>query len=147
VSILIIVTQTDLDERIIPDKVVASGVIGTVGLRFWSHPLPWWDYAAAALLGSGVLLFAGILGEKLLKREAMGGGDIKLYVFIGLVLGMQATAVSLLFASLSGVVFGLFWRIKKGNEPIPFGPFIAAGALCAYLWGNPLVEWYARLLA
>ncbi|WP_053376944.1 prepilin peptidase [Paenibacillus sp. FJAT-27812] len=150
ISILIIIVQTDLTDMIIPNKVVAAGVIGAVCIRLFVHPLPLLNYGIAALVGSGALLVIGIVGSWVLKKETMGGGDIKLYVFIGLILGIKLSLLSLFLASLFGLIGGLA-LIAAGahsrGKTIPFGPYIAAGALAAYYWGNGLIDWYLSLLS
>ncbi|MBC8080154.1 MAG: prepilin peptidase [Gorillibacterium sp.] len=146
---LYVIVQTDLAEMIIPNEIVFFGSAITLLLRLFIHPLPVWNYAIAALLCSGFLLLIGIVFEKLLKKEAMGGGDIKLYVFLGLVLGIKLTMLSLFLASLVGLLILLplqFFQRKRVGEPFPFGPFIAVGAWIAYIWGNQLVDWYITLL-
>lgn len=98
---------------------------------------------------SGFLLLIGVGFEKLLHKEAMGGGDIKLYVFLGMVLGLKLTVLSLFLASFIGLLVLLPIQLIKNNResvPFPFGPFIAMGAWIAYLWGNDLVGLYVKWL-
>ena len=79
----------------------------------------------------------------------MGGGDIKLMAVIGLFLGTKLTIVALLFSIYIGGFFGillLILRLKKLQEAIPFGPFIAIGTLAALFWGNELIYWYVQRL-
>jgi len=149
ISILVVIVQTDLTDMIIPNKVVVVGVIGAVCVRLIVHPLPLLNYGIAAITGSGALLIIGIIGDKVLKKETMGGGDIKLYVFIGLILGVKLTLLSLFLASLFGLIGGLALiatGAQSRGKTIPFGPYIAAGALAAYYWGNGLIGWYLSLL-
>ncbi|GKU79901.1 A24 family peptidase [Paenibacillus sp. L3-i20] len=145
ISILVIIVQTDITDMIIPNVVVAWGVVGAVIIRLFIHPLPIWDYLIGAVAGSGALLAIGLLAGYLLKKEAMGGGDIKLYVFIGLILGTKLTLLSLFLSSVIGLIGGILLmalgRHAKGTT-IPFGPYIAVGALCAYWWGDRLIGWY-----
>lgn len=146
---LYLIVQTDLAEMIIPNEVVLVCSIITLLLRIWIHPLPLWNYLLAALVCSGFLLLIGVGFEKLLRKEAMGGGDIKLYVFLGLVLGLKLTVLSLFLASFIGLLVLLPIQLFKNNRksvPFPFGPFIAVGAWIAYLWGDSMVHWYLQLL-
>ncbi|GBF73378.1 prepilin peptidase [Paenibacillus sp. 598K] len=139
VSILYVIVQTDLAERIIPDRVVLAGAAGLLAMRLWIRPLPLWDYLVASLIGSGALLLIGMVGQRLLGRETMGGGDIKLYVFIGLMLGWKLTLLSLFAASLIGLLVTMLLRLAgRGayGELVPFGPYIAVGAWAVYLWGE-----------
>ena len=148
-GILYVILQTDLAEMTIPNEAVICGLVAAVVLRLIHHPLPFWNYAAAAIGASGFLLAIGLLFEKVLGKEAMGGGDIKLYLFLGLVLGIKLTALSVFLASFLGLLVLLPLQVlnKKGTgEPVPFGPFIAGGAWIALLWGDFLVDAYLNLL-
>ncbi|MFD0586644.1 prepilin peptidase [Paenibacillus sp. GCM10027627] len=145
ISVLAVIVQTDLTCQIIPNKVVFPAIACAMVVRLFIHPLPLWQYGAGALAGSGALLLIGLLAGKLLKKEAMGGGDIKLYVFIGLILGAKLTLFSLFAASVFGLLGGVITifagKYSKGNT-IPFGPYIAAGALASYWWGDLALEAY-----
>lgn len=149
VSMLMICSISDIRYRIIPDTVVFSGMLVVLLLRIWIHPLPLWNYLAALFIGGG-LLYAVALGSLLiLKKEGMGGGDIKLFACIGLIAGIKLTLFTLFAASLLGLMYGLVQRRKKSSEEdssIPFGPFIAAGAFFSYFWGEPVINWYLNLL-
>ncbi|MFD0671631.1 prepilin peptidase [Cohnella sp. GCM10027633] len=147
-SIFIVITQTDLQSMRIPNAIVAVGLIGAVALRLWTHPLPLWNYAVALFVGSGILFLIGFVAGAILKREAMGGGDVKLYVFIGLMLGIKLTLLSVFAASVLGLVYSWGSRIAGNKEKyavIPFGPFIALGALIVYYWGDQAIDWYLDL--
>lgn len=146
--ILAIIVRTDLSQLIIPNKIVAAGVILALGARVFIHPLPFWNYIIAAFLGSGFLLAVGLLGQWILKKEAMGGGDIKLYVFLGLVLGIQLTLLSIFVASVIGLIGSILVVISGAQERgkvIPFGPYIAVGAWITYLWGDGWIQAYLGL--
>ena len=95
------------------------------------------------LLPGGLLLLFVLLMDKLMKRETMGGGDIKLFAMLGLYAGPAADLVLVLASCLLGLVFGRV-RARRG-QPFPFGPAIAAAAVPALLWGPALVEWYLGL--
>lgn len=148
-AILVIIVHTDLTQMIIPNKVVAAGLMGVVLLRWWSHPLPWYEYVIGAAAGSCTLLLIALAGELILRKEVMGGGDIKLYVFIGAVLGWKLALLSLFAASVIGFVCGsaalLFTTTKKG-QTLPFGPYIAIASLIIYYWGDEWLSWYMSLL-
>ena len=95
-------------------------------------------------VGGGVLLLA-LLMEKLLRRDAMGGGDIKLLFLTGLFLGWQKNLLCLLLACVVGILWGLV-RAKRGQQGLPWGPGIALAAWCAALFGQDLIDWYLSLL-
>ena len=98
--------------------------------------------------GGGLLLLS-LLMDRILKRDSLGGCDIKLYFVVGLYLGIAATLFSLLLACVLGLLFA-FLRNRFGKaigEPIPFGPSIAAAAAVMLLFGDPLVRWYQNLIS
>lgn len=148
VAVLVIIVQTDITAKIIPNKVVFPAVIGMAVIRLFVHPMPLSHYFLGAVAGSGALLTIGLVAGWLLKKEGMGGGDIKLYVFIGLVLGVKLTLLSLFTASVAGLIGG-FMMMAAGKHSrgmtIPFGPFIAIGAIASYWWGDGWTNAYLRL--
>ena len=141
-SVLIVITHTDLKEMTIPNAIVFPAAAIAAILRGMIHPLPYWNYVAAAAIGFGILYILAVL-----SRGGMGGGDMKLYLFIGLICGIPMTLLSLFFASLLGSLYGLgrqaFGRGKR-KEAIPFGPFIACGTLPAFLYGNQIIALYLQ---
>jgi leader peptidase (prepilin peptidase)/N-methyltransferase len=79
----------------------------------------------------------------------MGFGDVKLYALLGLVLGVKLVLLSFFLSTLFGAVIGglaLLFKIVKRRQPLPFGPFIAAGTITAYYWGPELINLYIHFL-
>ena len=103
---------------------------------------------AAVVFGGGPLLLSLLL-DSILKKDTLGGGDIKLYFVVGLYLGFAATLFSLLLACVLGLLFAFLRKTfgKAIGEPIPFGPSIAAAAAVMLLYGDPLVRWYLGLIS
>jgi leader peptidase (prepilin peptidase) / N-methyltransferase len=98
------------------------------------------DAMVGLCLGGGLFLLIAVL-----SRGGMGGGDIKLIAMIGAFLGWQAVLVTILFGAFLGALVGLSLIVmkKKGRkDPVPFGPFLAIGALIAMVWGHDLFSWY-----
>ncbi len=135
---LIILSVIDLDIMIIPDRFSLGMIV--LGLAFaWCNPNfsgAWWQKELASLLGAGVGLFGvlaiALLGTWLFKKEAMGGGDVKLMGGIGALIGWEGVITTIVFASFLGLVYAVFLMIfkgKKGGDAIPFGPFLSLGAL------------------
>jgi len=78
----------------------------------------------------------------------MGGGDVKLLAMIGAFLGWKAVILTILLSSLIGSVVGIMVMVAKGRDfkyAIPFGPFLAAGALISLFYGDRLILWYLTL--
>ncbi len=142
---LIVVTFIDLDHQIIPDAIRLPGiVVGFLSSIVIGHP-GWRDSLIGILLGGGVLWAIAEGYYRLTGREGMGGGDVKLLAMIGAFLGWRAVPVTLMIGSISGTVIGLALMLAQrqdGRTPIPFGPFLAVGAVCAMFFGDSLIAWY-----
>ena len=143
VSLLVIITVSDIAYMLIPDKILLFFLIPLIVLRVFEPLSPWWDSIIGAVVGFGVLFLIAVV-----SKGGMGGGDIKLFFVIGLVLGWIPTLLTLFIASIIGTVIGIIsLRLtKKGRKtPIPFGPSIAIAAIIAYFYGDMIVDWYVNL--
>ena len=143
ISLLVIITVSDIAYMLIPNKVLLPFALILFGVRLFVPLEPWWDSMLGAVVGFLILFLIAIV-----SRGGMGGGDIKLFFVIGLVLGTMQTLVTLFLASLIGAVVGIIVlkRTGKGRKtPVAFGPSIAVAAVIAYFWGAQLVVWYGNL--
>lgn len=143
ISLLVIITVSDIAYMLIPDKILLFFLVPLIVVRILSPLTPWWDSIVGAVIGFGVLFLIAVL-----SKGGMGGGDIKLFFVIGVVLGTMHTLLTLFLASLIGAIVGLITlRIaNKGRKtPIPFGPSIAVAAIITYFFGNTLVDWYVNM--
>jgi leader peptidase (prepilin peptidase) / N-methyltransferase len=142
---LVVITFIDLDHQIIPDVISLPGIpIGFLA-AFAVPWLSWSDAALGILLGGGSLFLVAAGYELLTKKEGMGGGDIKLLAMIGAFLGWQAVLPVIFLSSFVGSLVGvplMFIKKADGRLAIPFGPFLALGALIYLLWGRILLDWY-----
>jgi leader peptidase (prepilin peptidase) / N-methyltransferase len=148
VAALVVITFIDLDHQIIPDAISLPGI--PVGfLAVFAVPwISWSDSLLGILVGGGSLFLVAAGYELLTKKEGMGGGDIKLLAMIGAFLGWQAVLPVIFLSSLIGSLVGVpLMLIKKadGRLAIPFGPFLAFGALLYLFWGRMLLQWYLGL--
>jgi leader peptidase (prepilin peptidase) / N-methyltransferase len=140
----------DLRHRIIPNKLTYPALLlfAVLILLAWSIG----DAVDPLLAGIGLLLYGGILFVVAVVSRGMGMGDVKLAALIGLVLGSLglrfvgvAAAAAIVLGGLGAV--GALAMGKGRKSAIPFGPYLAAGAVVAGLWGEPLASWYiARFL-
>ncbi len=145
---LFLLTLTDLEAMIIPDGCHVAAVL------IWLMALPfvftgWGDVArsvAAGLAFGGGLLGVSLVMDRLMGRDTLGGGDIKLFAVVGLYLGFVGTLFALVIACVVGLL--LQFALKRGREDaaFPFGPSIALAAGLMLLYGGPLVDWYRGLL-
>jgi leader peptidase (prepilin peptidase) / N-methyltransferase len=146
IAAVILVSDIDIQVRIIPDVVVLpAAVIGMAGM-IALDPGRWWVWPAAGFGAAGFLLVIGLAYERLRKVEGMGMGDVKLALCMGAYLG--ASVVPALFIGFFlGAVAGIVVASRGGSAKtaIPFGPFLAAGALLALFAGPQLIDWYLGL--
>lgn len=143
VSLLSIVIVSDLTYMCISDEILLFFLPLFIIMRLVQPLDPWWSSLAGGL--SAFLLIAVII---LISRGGMGGGDMKLFGVLGIVLGLEKVLLAFLLACLLGTVFGiaLLWlKIVRRRQPIPFGPYIVLAALIAYFNGDPLIYWYTTL--
>ena len=147
--ILYLVSVTDLYDQIIPDGCLITAIVVRVIYFCFVEGFQW--RALFALLGNGFavslpLLFLVLLMEKVWKKEAMGGGDIKLLFVTGMYIGWAQNLLAVFLACIIGIVVGLRQTKKEeSNGYFPFGPSIAIGAAFSMLYGTPLLEAYMSL--
>jgi leader peptidase (prepilin peptidase) / N-methyltransferase len=143
VSLFIIITVSDIKYMLIPDKILLFFAGLFLLERIFIPLTPWWDSLLGAAIGFTLLLFISIV-----SKGGMGGGDIKLYALLGFVLGTKLVLMSLFIATLLGALIGMIGTglgLVERKKPIPFGPFIAAGTLIAYFYGNTIFNAYLNL--
>jgi prepilin signal peptidase PulO-like enzyme (type II secretory pathway) len=151
IASFIVLTVYDLRWYLLPDKVLlpllvpAAAICLGEALHHHSGALLLHTITASVLFGGFFYLLALVS-----KGRWMGGGDIKLAFVMGLLLGLQKTALAMFVAfdvaALVGVGLILVHR-KKSSDLIPFGPFLMGGTLVAYYWGSPLIHWYLQASA
>lgn len=137
-AMLIALSFIDWDTFLIPDP-FSLGLLALGLLSSAFNPIfqgPWTQKIllslAGAALGLGLSWATAWAGEKIFRKEALGGGDIKLLAGVGALLGPSGVVTTLILASFVGAAFGLaLMGLKKisRQEPIPFGPFLSLGAL------------------
>jgi leader peptidase (prepilin peptidase)/N-methyltransferase len=140
---MIIVTVSDLYYKIVPDKILLIFLPVIFTLRMFSEMI-WWHSLLGGVVGFGFMYLVSLYGKIRFKKEALGGGDIKLYFLIGLFLGINTVIISIMFAAILGIIYSIIFRKRKGY--LPFVPFIFGGSLIAYFVGTEFVNWYVSLL-
>ena len=146
---LLVITFIDLDHQIIPDSLSIGGIVIGLALVWWM-PVSYPDAIIGLGLGAG-LLIAVIYGYYFLTgKQGMGGGDVKLLGMIGVFTGWQGVLFTIFTGSLLGSLVGIPWALlqkKDMQTAIPFGPFLALGALFYVLFGESIITWYFGILA
>jgi leader peptidase (prepilin peptidase)/N-methyltransferase len=141
---LIVLFMIDLEHQLLPNVITLPGIV--VGLAF-SVVAPPGPAAAllGALLGGGVLYAIAAAYYLLRKEEGMGMGDVKMLAMVGAFLGWRAVLLTLVLSSFAGAVIGVVMMgLQKGSMryALPFGTFLAVGALLAMLFGEQFIAWY-----
>ena len=139
---LLVASFIDLEKMIIPDSLTLGGIgLGLVA-AFLNPEREFLPALYGVLLGGGFLLFVAWAYFAFRKQEGMGGGDIKMMGWIGAVLGFKSCFSVLLLSSILGSVIGasilLLQRNKSLKTHIPFGPYLALGALAYVFFGESL---------
>jgi len=143
---LVVITFIDLDHRIIPDVISLPGTVLGIAFSFApGFPRPV-DSLVGVVVGAGILFFVLYAYEKIMGEEGMGLGDVKLLAMIGAFLGWQALPITVLVSSLTGSLVGVGYALVKGESvrkfPVPFGPFLALGAIVHIFFGVEIIQWY-----
>lgn len=138
--VLVVVTLTDLERRVIPNRVVLAGAIAGFAIVAMGDASALPDRAiAAAAAGGGLLLVT------LAYPRGMGMGDVKLAAMMGIYLG-RAVAPAMLIGFAVGALVGVAMIAKHGStarkRAIPFGPFLALGGIVGLWRGDAIVDWY-----
>jgi leader peptidase (prepilin peptidase)/N-methyltransferase len=140
VAMLAAVTLTDLERRIIPNRILLAGALLCVAIAVPTDPEGMLERTIAAAAAGGLLLLAALAYPK-----GMGLGDVKLAAVMGLFLG-RSVAPAIFVALLAGAVVGLALIARHGSAgrkmAIPFGPFLALGGVVGMLAGPELIDLY-----
>jgi leader peptidase (prepilin peptidase)/N-methyltransferase len=137
-AVLVAVSATDLEHRIVPNRIVLPGAAVVLAAQTALHPSPEW--ALGALGASGFLFLAALA-----YPAGMGMGDVKLALLLGAMLGRSA-AVALMVGMIAGLVPSVVLLARHGSKArkmgIPFAPFLALGGVVALFAGEQLIDAY-----
>jgi leader peptidase (prepilin peptidase)/N-methyltransferase len=144
---MVVLFAIDLEHQLLPNVITLPGII--VGL-IASTVLPpgILDALIGVAIGGGVLWLIGEAYFRFSGQEGMGGGDVKMLAMIGAFLGWKLVLVTLVLSSVAGSIIGLaVIALRKGGMKyaLPYGTFLALGALVASLAGEAIVNWYVGL--
>jgi len=141
-SVLLVASVIDARTREIPPgTTIAVAVLG--GLRLFLHLSQWKSSLLGLVTVSGVLLVILLLSG----GAAVGGGDVKLMAGTGLFLGFRLNLLGFFLGCILGSAIHLFrMKFRGAGRELALGPYLAAGAMIALLWGDALVSWYMGLL-
>ncbi|MBN1761237.1 MAG: prepilin peptidase [Chitinispirillaceae bacterium] len=147
--LIIPISVIDLQHYIIPDRLSLSLFTCAIAVAFVPGPLTPLSSLFGILAGGGSLYAVGWIGTILLKKDAMGGGDIKLMAAAGALWGAQNVLLAIIFGALIGSVYGIALMVLRkinSQHQIPFGPFLGGGIWVAVLYGTDILDWYISLM-
>lgn len=146
-TLLLGIAIIDGKHQIIPDQFSLGGAALGLALAAWPGGFPFSTAAIGGVTGYGFMWTVKLGGEALLKKPALGVGDIHMMAMIGVFLGMGGAFLTVFLGSALGLLIGvpLAWlqgKLEAMGTYLPLGTFLAMGATVAYLWGEPLIRWY-----
>jgi leader peptidase (prepilin peptidase) / N-methyltransferase len=145
--VLRLVFMIDLEHRILPNVITLPGIM--LGLVFSTFEAPGLRDALIGAIGCSLALWGtGEVVSRVLGKDALGFGDVKMVAMMGAFLGWQLTLVALFLASMLGSVIGIaiVALTRDRDYQIPLGSFLAIGAIAASAVGDSLVAWYVNRL-
>ena len=146
-SVLIITCISDFNYLVILDEVLVVSSLAALVVIFLKEGF---NGLIISLL-SGLLMFffmlmVKIVGDKAFKRESLGGGDIKLSLFIGLVLGYKLSFLNLVFASFLALPVAFYYLVKLKDREVPFGPFLIISTFIIYIFSTQILDFIDLLI-
>jgi leader peptidase (prepilin peptidase)/N-methyltransferase len=144
---LLVLSAIDLEHRLLPNTITYPGIILGLALSLVLPHLSFIEAFLGALFGGGFFFLTGWLYERITGKRGMGGGDVKLLAMIGAFLGVTSLPYIIFASAALGTLAGLGLILAAKGEGggwrttrIPFGPFLAAGALLYLFLGDELVK-------
>lgn len=146
-TLLLGIAIIDGEHQIIPDQFSLGGAALGLAMAAWPEGFPFATAAIGALVAYAFMWVIKVGGEALLKKPALGLGDIHMMAMIGAFIGVQGALLTVFLGSALGLLIGVpvAWvqgKLEAMGTYLPLGTFLAMGATVAYLWGEPLIEWY-----
>ncbi|MDO9509746.1 MAG: prepilin peptidase [Candidatus Magasanikbacteria bacterium] len=151
VSVLLFIFLHDILYKEILSGAIWLSVVVTLVYQFFKGVYPAtggasiWNILVGGILGFSFFAFQYFIS----KGKWIGGGDVRLGLLLGLLLGWEKTIVALLFAYWLGALVGLFLifsKKSKMNSEIPFGTFLVVGTLVALYFGKYIINWYSNII-
>lgn len=142
---LVALFAIDLEHHLLPDAITLPGIAAGLLASLFLPP----GFLAAllgAVIGGGILWLIGEAYFRYAGEEGMGGGDVKMLAMVGAFLGWKLVLLTLVLSSVAGSILGLGLILaRRGGmkQALPFGTFLALGALAASVYGEQIVTWYA----
>ena len=145
---LVAVFFIDLEHTIIPDKITLPGIVVGLVVAAVSDHIKVTSSILGIFAGGGSFLLIGWLGQKMFKKESLGGGDIKLAAMMGAFIGPSRIFLVFVLSAVLGlltsaVVLPISPRFRR-ERMLPFGPFLVLAAFLVVFYGQDVIDWYWR---
>jgi len=144
---MIVLFVIDLQHKILPNVITLPGIVAGLLLSEVAGP-GWKDSLLGIVAGGGMLWAIAEIYYRVRKEEGLGMGDVEMLAMIGAFLGWKLMLLTLVLASFSGTIVGIGVLIAKKESlkyALPFGTFLAVGAIAAAAVGDRFVAWYFGL--
>jgi leader peptidase (prepilin peptidase)/N-methyltransferase len=141
---LIVLFAIDLRHQILPDVITLPGVVAGFAAS-WFLPPGWLSSLVGIIAGGGILFAIAEAYYRVRGQQGLGMGDVKMLAMVGAFLGWPLMMLTLVFASFAGSIVGVSLIASgRGNlqAALPFGTFLAVGAIVAAAVGDPILAWY-----
>lgn len=143
---LFCLSLVDLETQIIPDRfLLIPAVLRLVWLLAVGGLGSLWAGLWPGLVVGGAVLVLSLVMDKILKKDSMGGGDIKLLAVLGLYFGLAQSLLLVVIACFVGIALAAALVKAKPGAAFPFGPALAAAAVITMFIGQPVIAWYLGL--
>jgi leader peptidase (prepilin peptidase)/N-methyltransferase len=141
---LIVLFAIDLEHHLLPNVITLPGIVVGFGFSLITEP-GWRDSLIGIVLGGGVLWAIAEGYYRIRHEEGLGMGDVKMLAMVGAFIGWKLTLVTLMMASFAGSIVGLLMIVSRRGSmkyALPFGTFLAMGAVIAATIGPAVIDWY-----
>ncbi|HEY5625769.1 MAG TPA: A24 family peptidase [Dehalococcoidia bacterium] len=145
-SLLLALVFTDIERRLLPDRIVLSGMALAAGLAWLLPEMSAIEALYGGLVGLGIAV-ALILVSLPFGAGAFGMGDAKVILFLGILLGPSSAVVAVFASTMAAGLFAivlLATRRRRFGDYLPHGPFLVMGGITGLLWGTEIWDWYAN---
>ncbi|MFL7794574.1 MAG: A24 family peptidase [Anaerolineae bacterium] len=144
-TVYAIILITDFERRLILNVVTYPAILFAIIAGCITPEMTWWSALAGGGIAFVFFLIVGIVGNTIFGSGALGEGDIKLALFVGLTTGFPLVIEAMVLTIIIGATISvllLITRLRSLRDYVPYGPFLVAGGLITLLWGYTIADWY-----
>ncbi len=145
-SALIAICYIDFDFHIIPDSITLPGIILGLATSLLPAGIGIVESLIGVVVGGGLLYVVAEIGDRIFKKESMGGGDIKMAAMLGAFLGWKHVLLIFFGSACIGLIVSLIMMLfsakLRRSRLIPFGPFLSIAGFVAMIYGDKIINWY-----